>query len=94
MGKSETVDEDGGILDHQPVRLAYQPPASSTFLSEQTSHQQTASSTFLSEQTSTSHQPPAGNGKKKGHRFFFFSHVALSRILVPIFFMVGPTLYL
>jgi hypothetical protein len=24
----------------QPVRLAYQPPASSTFLSEQTSHQQ------------------------------------------------------
>jgi hypothetical protein len=39
--------------------LAYQPPASSTFLSEQTSHQQPASSTFLSEQTSTSHQPPA-----------------------------------
>jgi hypothetical protein len=34
---------------HQPVRLAYQPPASSTFLSEQTSHQQSASSTFLSE---------------------------------------------
>jgi hypothetical protein len=43
----------------QPVRLAYQPPASSTFLSEQTSHQQPASSTFLSEQISTSHQPPA-----------------------------------
>jgi hypothetical protein len=42
-----------------PVRLAYQPPASSTFLSEQTSHQQPASSTFLSKQTSTSHQPPA-----------------------------------
>jgi hypothetical protein len=42
-----------------PVRLAYQPPASSTFLSEQTNHQQPASSTFLSEQTSTSHQPPA-----------------------------------
>jgi hypothetical protein len=41
-----------------PVRLAYQPPANSTFLSEQTSHQQPASSTFLSEQTSTSHQPP------------------------------------
>jgi hypothetical protein len=35
------------------------PPASSTFLSEQTSHQQPASSTLLSEQTSTSHQPPA-----------------------------------
>jgi hypothetical protein len=44
---------------YQPVRLAYQPPANSTFLSEQTSHQQPASSTFLSEQTSTSHQPPA-----------------------------------
>jgi hypothetical protein len=39
--------------------LAYQPPASSTFPSEQTSHQQPASSTFLSEQTSTTHQPPA-----------------------------------
>jgi hypothetical protein len=39
--------------------LAYQPPASSTFLSEQISHQQSASSTFLSEQTSTNHQPPA-----------------------------------
>jgi hypothetical protein len=43
----------------RPVRLAYQPPASSTFLSEQTSHQQPASSTFFSEQISTSHQPPA-----------------------------------
>jgi hypothetical protein len=40
-----------------PVRLAYQPPTSNTFLSEQTSHQQSASSTLLSEQTSTSHQP-------------------------------------
>jgi hypothetical protein len=37
--------------------LAYQPPASSTFLSEQTSQQQPANSTFLSEQTSISHQP-------------------------------------
>jgi hypothetical protein len=45
--------------DLRPVRLAYQPPASSTFLSEQTSHQQPASSTVLSEQISTSHQPPA-----------------------------------
>jgi hypothetical protein len=42
-----------------PVRLAYQPPASSIFLSEQISHQQPASSTFLSEQTSTGHQLPA-----------------------------------
>jgi hypothetical protein len=39
--------------------LAYQPPASNTFLSQQTSHQQPANNTFLSEQTSTSHQPPA-----------------------------------
>jgi hypothetical protein len=46
------------LSDEQPVRLAYQPPASSTFLSQQTNHQQPASSTFLSEQTSTSHQPP------------------------------------
>jgi hypothetical protein len=30
------------------VRLAYQPPVSSTFLSEQTSHQQSTNSIFLS----------------------------------------------
>jgi hypothetical protein len=41
------------------VRLAYQPPASSTFLSKQISHQQPASSTSLSEQISTNHQSPA-----------------------------------
>jgi hypothetical protein len=41
------------------VHLAYQSPASSTFLSEQTSHKQPANSTFLSQQTSTSHQSPA-----------------------------------
>jgi hypothetical protein len=35
--------------------LAYQPPASSTFLSEQTSYQQPASSTFHSEQISINH---------------------------------------
>jgi hypothetical protein len=46
-------------IDIRPVRLAYQPPTSSNFLSEQTSQQQSASSTFLSEQISTSHQPPA-----------------------------------
>jgi hypothetical protein len=45
--------------NQQHVRSAYQPPASSTFLSEQISNQQPASSTLLSEQTSTSHQPPA-----------------------------------
>jgi hypothetical protein len=39
--------------------LAYQPPDSSNFLSEQISYQQPASSTFLSEQTSTGDQPPA-----------------------------------
>jgi hypothetical protein len=43
----------------RPVRLAYQPPANCTFLSEQTSHQQPASNTFFSEQIITSHQPPA-----------------------------------
>jgi hypothetical protein len=58
--------------DHRPVRLSYQPPASNTFLSEQTSHQQPASSTLLSEPCSlglsatsqqyfslTTNQPPA-----------------------------------
>jgi hypothetical protein len=52
--------------------LAYQQPASSTFLSEQTSHQQPASSTFLSEQTSTSHQPPA---KRTGRSKLHVTHV-------------------
>jgi hypothetical protein len=33
--------------------------ATSTFLSQQTSHQQPASSILLSEQISTSYQPPA-----------------------------------
>jgi hypothetical protein len=43
----------------RPVRLAYQPPANSTFLSEQTSHQQPASCTFLSNKSApaTSNQP-------------------------------------
>jgi hypothetical protein len=43
--------------DIHPIRLAYQPPVSSTFLSEQTNHQQPASSIFLSQQISISHQP-------------------------------------
>jgi hypothetical protein len=46
-------------VNSRHVRLAYQPPASGTFLSEQTSQQQSANSTFLLEQISTSHQPPA-----------------------------------
>jgi hypothetical protein len=47
------------LWNKRHVCLAYQPPASSTFLSKQTSHQQPASSTFLSEQIITSHQPTA-----------------------------------
>jgi hypothetical protein len=39
--------------------LAYQPPAISTFLSEQTSHKKPASNIFPSEQISISHHPPA-----------------------------------
>jgi hypothetical protein len=35
------------VADIQLFRSAYQPPASSTFLSEQTIHQQSVSSTFL-----------------------------------------------
>jgi hypothetical protein len=45
--------------NQHPFRLGYQPPANSTFLSQQTSHQQQANITFLSEQISTIHQPPA-----------------------------------
>jgi hypothetical protein len=50
--RSDVID----VSDYRPVRLAYQPPASSTFLSEQTSHQQPAS--ILSSQNNQ-HQPPA-----------------------------------
>jgi hypothetical protein len=49
----------GHVRPARPVHLAYQPPASGTFLSQQISHQQPASSTLLLKQTSTSHQPPA-----------------------------------
>jgi hypothetical protein len=52
-------ERTGADRSCRPVRLAYQPPASSIFLSEQIRHQQPASSTLLSQQTSTSHQPPA-----------------------------------
>jgi hypothetical protein len=54
----------------QPVRLAYRPSASSTFLSEQISHQQPASSTFLSEQINTSHQPNEQAEKRESMHVF------------------------
>jgi hypothetical protein len=56
----------------RPVHLAYQPPVSSTFLSEQTSHQQSANSIFLSEQTSTSHQPNGQATSPYKKLLFFF----------------------
>jgi hypothetical protein len=59
QNRSATPNENEVGKNLQSVRSAYQPPASRTFLLEQTSHQQPASSTLLSEQTSTSHQPPA-----------------------------------
>jgi hypothetical protein len=52
------------ILNQHHVRSAYQPPVSSTFLSEQTSHQQPVSNTLLSEHTSTSHQPTEQAAKR------------------------------
>jgi hypothetical protein len=51
---------NSSFRDIQPVRLAYQPPVSSTFLSEQTNHQQpVTSTTILSGQTNINNQPPA-----------------------------------
>jgi hypothetical protein len=63
----------------RPVRLAYQPPASSTFLSEQIRHHQPTNNTFLSEQISTSHQPPAKRtGCKPGRaEIVFYKYIAL-----------------
>jgi hypothetical protein len=51
-----------------PVRLTYQPPASSTFLSKQTSHQQSASSTFLSSARLHSYTPAHTARKKEAAR--------------------------
>jgi hypothetical protein len=58
------------LVNERPVRLAYQPPASSTFLSQQTSHQQPASSTFLSNKPAPgiSHQPTEQAVSRLGQR--------------------------
>jgi hypothetical protein len=76
----------GDRQDQRPIRLAYQPPASSIFLSKQTSHQQPASSTFLSQLTSTGHQPPA---KRTGCKVL--NHVSLS-LLFSFFCLTGRRL--
>jgi hypothetical protein len=47
----KTKDKKKNVATGHPVRLAYQPPCS------RLTHQPPASSTFLSEQTSTNHQP-------------------------------------
>jgi hypothetical protein len=57
--QGRSLNAPNNMVEARPVRLTYQPPVSSTFLSQQTSYQQSASSTFLSEQISTSHQLPA-----------------------------------
>jgi hypothetical protein len=51
------------------VRLAYQPPANSTFLSEQTSHQQPAiTSQQYSSLRTNQHQPSATSQSHQGMR--------------------------
>jgi hypothetical protein len=47
------------MASSDPIRLAYQPPGSGTFLLEQISYQLSISGTFLSEQISTSHPSSA-----------------------------------
>jgi hypothetical protein len=48
------------LVHFRPVRLAYQPPASSTFLSQETSHQQpAATSQQYSSLRTNQHQPSA-----------------------------------
>jgi hypothetical protein len=72
------------VLLHGPVKqlhiirhvcLAYQSPASSTFLSEQTSHQQPTNSIFLSEQSAPAinHQPNEQTDRSKEHSWIFGS---------------------
>jgi hypothetical protein len=56
----ETLRLQPCAADQQPVRSAYQPPASSTFLSERTSHQQpAATSQQYSSLRTNQHQPSA-----------------------------------
>jgi hypothetical protein len=87
----------------RPVRLAYQPPANSTFLSQQTSqqysslrtNQQPASSTLLSEQTSTSHWPTeqavdGATSSSRAHRLAVGGHGGGFTVLVPQ--LVAPQL--
>jgi hypothetical protein len=53
---------------HRPVRLAYQPPANSTFLSEQTSHQQPVrTSQQYSSLRTNQHQPSATSQPNRLH---------------------------
>jgi hypothetical protein len=62
-GSKQTVEETAQVTgsgDEDPVRSAYQPPASSTFLSELTSHQQpAATSQQYSSLRTNQHQPSA-----------------------------------
>jgi hypothetical protein len=55
------------------VRLAYQPPANSTFLLEQTSHQQSANSTFLFSLRTNQHQSSTTSQTKGEQVCMFFS---------------------
>jgi hypothetical protein len=60
-----------GFSKTHPVGLAYQPPASGTFLSEQTSHRQPANSTFLSQNKPAlgiNHQPNNMLMSERTHR--------------------------
>jgi hypothetical protein len=68
-----------------PVRLAYQPPGNSTFLSEQTTHQQPGNNTFLLEQISTSHQLPTKRTGCKSQ-----SDVGSRRDPIQLIFMQKP----
>jgi hypothetical protein len=60
------------------VRSAYQPPASSIFLSERTSHQQpAANSQQYSSLRTNQHQPPAN---RTGLENFFYGVVIIIKI--------------
>jgi hypothetical protein len=60
------------IFIYLPVRLAYQPPANNTFLSEQTSHQQPTSNTFL---RTNQHQPSATSQTNRLYDFDLYPSI-------------------
>jgi hypothetical protein len=73
----------------QPVRSAYQPPASSTFLSERTSHQQpAATSQQYSSLRTNQHQPSATSQPNRLFWVLFLLSIFYVRLSILFYFFL------